>query len=647
MVFTRNQKRSLEVEEDYTNVQLTKRKTEESDGTGVDNQEEVKEQEDISTIETITSDATYIQESEDSEETESCFDEMSVDVEEDVEEEIEADDLEEDLEEEEHEGNINKKLTAQQLLEQFIKKGKQARLKGYKEKEPKNVYNAFFKIVDSIYDGSFFERIPLEEKRKWVKENYTEEAMNSLVAELKEIQKKYKETTPSIIDIVKMNVSPEQKQKLLEKMHHFINSDLLGPDYNQSLKYLTSSLPNNEQEKRLFELEQEIIKFSNNSGDFSSYKNKILTSNMPFENKVIAYKKLEIMETYEESDTSEYAKYKNWMDSLLSIPFGKYIDPGVLIDSDKEVVSNYIKTIRNTLNNRLSFLEKPKDQIINIVAQSIRNPDAGINSIGLFGSKGLGKTSIVKSISEALGRPYRTISLGGESDSSVLTGHGFTYVGSMPGRIIEILRETKCMNPIILIDELDKISQTHQGKEIVGTLIHLTDTTTNGKYTYDKYFSGIEFDLSKVMFIFTYNDPSKVDKILADRLFKIKVENYTTKEKLEITQQHIIKNVLSQFNFSETEINFSNESIDYIVNGSSSDEGMRDIKRKIEIIVSRINTLLLTKKEDNIVDLKYKELYDYYHQLPITVQKQHVDTFLHQSISNNDSSSPPPFGMYI
>jgi ATP-dependent Lon protease len=294
----------------------------------------------------------------------------------------------------------------------------------------------------------------------------------------------------------------------------------------------------------------------------------------------------------------------------------------------------------------LSFLEKPKDQIINIVTQSIRNPNAGINAIGLWGSKGLGKTSIVKSISEALNRPYRSISLGGESDSSVLTGHGFTYVGSNPGRIIEILRETKCMNPIILVDELDKVSQTYQGKEIIGTLIHLTDMTTNSKYTYDRYFSGIEFDLSKVLFIFTYNDPEKVDKILADRLFKIKVENYNIKEKLEITKQHIIKNVLQEFNFTENDISFGEECINYIVNSSNNDEGMRDIKRKIEIITSRINTLLLTSKEDNVINLKYKNLYSEYSQLPLAVKKEHVDTFLEESISSSDTSSAPPFGMY-
>jgi len=245
-----------------------------------------------------------------------------------------------------------------------------------------------------------------------------------------------------------------------------------------------------------------------------------------------------------------------------------------------------------------------------------------------------------------LNRPYRSISLGGESDASLLTGHGFTYVGSSPGRIIEILRESKCMNPIVLIDELDKVSETHNGKEIIGNLIHLTDSTTNSKYNYDRYFSGIDFDLSKVLFIFTYNDPSKVDKILADRLFKIKVDNYSIKEKLEITNKHLISNILDQYNFNKDDIKFSDEAIEYIVNSSMSDEGMRDIKRKFEIIISRINTLLLTQKEPSIIRLKYKSLSDYYIQLPVCVLKEHVDIFLTDSASKDQEDSPPPM-MYM
>jgi hypothetical protein len=258
-------------------------------------------------------------------------------------------------------------------------------------------------------------------------------------------------------------------------------------------------------------------------------------------------------------------------------------------------------------------------------------------------------TSLVKSISEALGRPYKTISLGGESDSSLLTGHGFTYVGSCPGRIIEILRETKCTNPIILFDELDKVSETHHGKEIIGNLIHMTDSSTNNKYNYDKYFSGLEFDLSKVLFVFTYNDESKVDPILADRLFKIKVDNYSIKEKLEITKTHLIKSILDQYCFSNDDIQFDETAINYIVELSKSDQGMRDIKRKFEIIVSRVNTLMLTDPDTDIIRLQYKSLYKYFNNVskPVKILREHVDTLLLDSISNDTNSDNPPFGMYI
>jgi len=319
------------------------------------------------------------------------------------------------------------------------------------------------------------------------------------------------------------------------------------------------------------------------------------------------------------------------------------------MESSGDELRDYMKRVRETLDTKLSFLEKPKDQIINIVLQMIRNPDCNINAIGLHGTKGTGKSSIASSIAAALDRPLRTISLGGESDASTLTGHGFTYVGSMPGRFIEILRETKTMSPVILIDEIDKISQTAQGKEIIGTLIHLTDSTTNSKYNYDRYFSGLEFDLSKILFIFTYNDPSKVDPILADRLYKIKVNNYNLKEKLEITNKHLIREVLSKLNLGD--ISFSEDSIKYLVDLSSKDEGMRTIKTKITIILSRINILLLTNESDNIINLKYKKLYSYYHkrESPITIPKEHIDILLDESISPDDADpfSEPPFGMYI
>ena len=286
---------------------------------------------------------------------------------------------------------------------------------------------------------------------------------------------------------------------------------------------------------------------------------------------------------------------------------------------------------------------------MNMIIHSLKNENAQFNAIGLHGVKGVGKTSLISSISKATDRPFRIISLGGESDVSVINGHNFTYIGSIPGRIIEILKETKCMNPIILFDELDKISESPQGKEIIGALIHLTDSTTNKKYTYDKYFAGVEFDLSKVMFFFTYNDASTINKILADRLYKIEIPNYTDKEKFIITKNHLIPEILNEYFFKPEDIIFDDSNINYLIKKSNENggkEGMRDIKRKLQIIISRINVLVLTKKTDNIIKLHYNCLYN--KTLPINITNEDIDILLKNSDNNeNNINNDVPFHMYM
>lgn len=577
--------------------------------------------------------------------------------------EMEEDSSEHYITEEEMENELNKpdekeKITdvklSQTQLRNIIKESIRSLIKKYEEddedfepdEESNQEIQKLMKYIDEIQGGEFFERIPLENKKKVLKRTYSSEDIAKFNKELENLREEYKSKAPSILDILKMNTHSSHKQKLLEKMHQYANCEVLSGEYNSTLKYLMTQI-NKTQDEELYKLEQEIMRCAQSDELSDDYRKKILSSKMSFENKVIAYKRLEIMERYEDTESSEFSKYKNWMDSLLSVPFGKYINIPVTKSSSREEIVDFMGQVRSNLDQKLCFLEKPKDQIINIVSQMIRNPEFSINAIGLWGCKGTGKSSIASSIAYTLGRPLKVISLGGESDASSLSGHNFTYVGSGAGRLIEILSESKCMNPVVLIDELDKVSETHHGKEIIGTLIHLTDSTTNNKYNYDKYFAGVEFDLSKVLFIFTYNDPSKVDRILADRLFKIKVDNYNVKEKLEITNKHLIKRTLEQYGFNDEHIKFTDEAINYIINSSKSDEGMRDIKRKFEIIVSRINTLILSDPNKPIIKLKYNVLHNSYREFPCVVEKDHVDILLVDSTTNDNPDRGPPPHMYI
>ena len=189
------------------------------------------------------------------------------------------------------------------------------------------------------------------------------------------------------------------------------------------------------------------------------------------------------------------------------------------------------------MNSCVHGHEDTKKSLMRLIGQWMNGNNSG-TCIGLCGPPGIGKTTLCKNgISQCLidsdgnKRPFAFIGLGGAHSGSFLEGHLYTYLGSSPGKIVDILIETQCMNPIIYIDELDKISNTEHGKEIVGILTHLTDKTQNDTFE-DKYFSGIKLDLSKTLFIFSYNDPHSIDRILRDRIQEIQIKPLTKIDKM-------------------------------------------------------------------------------------------------------------------
>jgi len=208
-------------------------------------------------------------------------------------------------------------------------------------------------------------------------------------------------------------------------------------------------------------------------------------------------------------------------------------------------VSDYVTNVSATLDSAVHGHFQAKRQIERIVGQWISGESTGY-CFGFEGPPGVGKTSLAKyGLANCLknengeSRPFAFIAMGGSSNGSTLEGHNYTYVGSMWGKIVDILMDKKCMNPIIFIDELDKISNTDHGREIVGILTHLIDSTQNDCFQ-DKYFNGIDLDLSKALFIFSYNDPGAVDKILLDRIHRIKFKHITLDEKLVICKNYLL-----------------------------------------------------------------------------------------------------------
>ena len=268
-------------------------------------------------------------------------------------------------------------------------------------------------------------------------------------------------------------------------------------------------------------------------------------------------------------------------------------------------INDYIKDCKQTLDKCVYGHTEAKRQIERIVGQWINGKDKGY-CLGFEGPPGVGKTSLAKKgLAECLkddngeSRPFSFIAIGGSSNGSTLEGHNYTYVGSQWGKIVDILMESKCMNPIIFIDEIDKVSRTESGKEIISILTHLIDPTQNDTIQ-DKYFSGVNLDLSKVLFVFSYNDVGLIDKILLDRIHRVKFEHLNLDEKLIICNKYLLPEIYENMG-QEGSISFSEEVLKYIIEEYTVESGVRKLKELLFEIIGEINLEILNNDIDDII----------------------------------------------
>lgn len=423
-----------------------------------------------------------------------------------------------------------------------------------------------------------------------------------------------------------VNKSSESVDKETRKKEdkEFINEVFKNGDDDDEdilLKYY-SSLPNEKRQDAL----KNIKEINNYLSDGRPIVFQIMELPLPLS------QKNHILKNYVSLTASRHPdnKLKAWFDSLMTIPFGKYT--GINLDSMKtESVITFINDLEVKMNEAVYGHSDAKRQIIQMMGQQIRNPKSKGNILGIYGCPGNGKSSLVKEgIARAMGKPFVFISLGGATDSSFLEGHSYTYEGSVYGRIVNGLITSKCMDPIIYFDELDKISKTHKGEEITNILVHLTDPVQNSHFR-DKYFHGIDIDLSRATIIFSFNDPSNVNPILLDRITTVETKYLMLSQKIHIAKNYLLPEMMKDMGLNKYDVTINDETIRQIINSYTNEGGVRKLKSILYNICRELN---LANLINNSID-NDKVVF------PFEVKSKHLNTILkHKMEIQHDKIHP-------
>jgi hypothetical protein len=325
----------------------------------------------------------------------------------------------------------------------------------------------------------------------------------------------------------------------------------------------------------------------------------------------------------------------------------------------------YLDYVDSTLEMLIYGHNRTKLQLKCIITQWLSGIKTGI-VLGIQGPPGVGKTTLIKgALSQCLvdfidyelekdcyirlknfdrtnekilneeKRPFCFISLGGSTNSSTLIGHNITYHGATSGDIVKCLKEAKCMNPILYFDELDKTSKTEHGNEIASVLTHITDPIQNEHFT-DRYFSEVKIDLSKCIIVFSYNDPSKIDRILYDRINEIKLYAIPVNDKIEICNKFLLPEILNNVGYNSKDLIINNNDLENLILEYTYEAGVRKLKEKLQEIIRKYNynDIILNKNISNI------------YKTNINIKKEYIDKLLHEhhKINLKKISEEPKIG---
>lgn len=351
-------------------------------------------------------------------------------------------------------------------------------------------------------------------------------------------QKELFDIREHICDQTKMNISESQRQNFLQQQMETIRQELYG----------------------------------DNDDDASKFEERAKEVALPDDVRNVFNRELAKLTRYNPS-SPDYAVQYSYLDLLLSMPWGKY-----------SPTSEDFIGARTILDSDHYGLEKVKERIIEQIAVMMNRPDGNNPIICLVGPPGVGKTSLGKSIAKALGREYQRVSLGGVHDESEIRGHRRTYIGAMPGRIIDAIRRADRQNPLLMLDEIDKMAEDARTNP-QAAMLEVLDPEQNCHF-HDNYLD-VDFDLSKVLFIATANTLSTISRPLLDRMEIIDIPGYLLEEKIEIATRHLIPRILESHGFTKKGLKFGPEVLQKIIEGYTSESGVRQLEKNIAKIVRR------------------------------------------------------------
>ena len=484
--------------------------------------------------------------------------------------------------------------------------------------------NTRAKIVEFIDNESYHE-VRLEEIREDFEEDEEVQAyFKTLKSSFIKFVKQAGETNNDMVENIKrekdilvftdmvasfLPLTDEQKQDLLEEMDIkkrietliiFIEKEIRVILVQKKIaNRMKKSVDNSQKEFYLREqlkfIQEELGEGNEDKKILNSYEEKLSTIRLPKEVKEKAQYELSRLKGMQVS-SSEGNVVQNYLDWLLDIPWGKNTKERVDIAKAEEV-----------LNAEHYGLEDVKERILEYLA--VKKVSGGLKGpiLCLVGPPGVGKTSIAKSIAKAINRKYVRMSLGGLKDESEIRGHRKTYVAANPGRLIYALKDAKSMNPLILLDEIDKLGNEYRGNP-ADALLEVLDSEQNKTFR-DNYVE-LPVDLSKVMFITTANSLETIPRPLLDRMEVVEVSGYTYEEKFHIGKNHLIPKMLKEYGIKENNIEITDEAIKTIVDGYTRESGVRSLERVIGKTIRKTIADMVKCDVDNIkVDCEKVEKY--------------------------------------